>query len=70
MRVRESDPKKKKEVAKVNEDTTVFQEGEMAKVPSSAGGGNLSTYKELCSLASDMGQPDLVYNLVSKTFNT
>jgi len=55
---------KKKEVAKVNEDTTVFQEGEMAKVPTSAGGGNLSTYKELCSLASDMGQPDLVYKFM------
>jgi proteasome component ECM29 len=23
--------------------------------------GNLSTYKELCSLATDLGQPDLIY---------
>ena len=44
---------------KVNEDTKVFQEGEMGKNPVT--GGNLSTYKELCSLATDMGQPDLVY---------
>ena len=27
-------------------------------------GGNLSTYKELCSLATDMGQPDLVYKFM------
>ena len=27
-------------------------------------GGNLSTYKELCGLATDMGQPDLVYKFM------
>jgi len=52
----------KTEVAKVNEDTKVFQEGEMGKNPVT--GGNLSTYKELCSLATDMGQPDLVYKFM------
>jgi hypothetical protein len=40
----------------------VFQEGELGKNPMS--GGNLSTYKELCSLATDMGQPDLVYKFM------
>ena len=47
---------------KVSEDTKVFQEGELGKMPE--GGGNLSTYKELCSLATDMGQPDLVYKFM------
>ena len=54
--------KKQSEVKKVNEDTKVFQEGELGKMPE--GGGNLSTYKELCSLATDMGQPDLVYKFM------
>ena len=27
-------------------------------------GGNLSTYKELCSLATDLGQPDLIYKFM------
>jgi len=26
--------------------------------------GNLSTYKELCSLASDLNQPDLIYKFM------
>jgi len=52
----------KKEVNKVNDDTKVFQEGELGKNPMT--GGNLSTYKELCSLATDMGQPDLVYKFM------
>jgi len=53
--------KKPQEVKKVNEETKVFQEGELGKNPT---GGNLSTYKELCSLATDMGQPDLVYKFM------
>ena len=53
--------KKPSEVKKVNEDTKVFQEGELGKIPE---GRNLSTYKELCSLATDMGQPDLVYKFM------
>ena len=64
--------KKPSEVKKVNEDTKVFQEGELGKIPE---GGNLSTYKELCSLATDMGQPDLVYKFMhlanyNATWNT
>ena len=46
----------------MTEDTQVFQEGELGKNPMS--GGNLSTYKELCGLATDMGQPDLVYKFM------
>ena len=55
--------KKPQEVKKVTDTTKVFQEGELGKVPDSVG-GNLSTYKELCSLATDMGQPDLVYKFM------
>merc|ERR1719244_229958 len=53
--------KKPQEVKKVNEESKVFEEGELGSNPS---GGNLSTYKELCSLATDMGQPDLVYKFM------
>jgi len=58
----------KRQVTKVTNDTKVFQEGELGKVPTtnSGSGANsgLSTYKELCSLATDMGQPDLVYKFM------
>lgn len=36
----------------------IFEEGALGSVP---GGGGLSTYRELASLASDMGQPELIY---------
>ena len=38
------------------EDSEVFQEGTIGSNPA---GGKLSTYKELCSLANEMGQPAL-----------
>ena len=38
------------------------EEGELGKAPS---GGNISTYKELCSLATDLNQPDLVYKFMN-----
>lgn len=43
------------------EDTEVFQEG---SIGGNLSGGKLSTYKELCSLANEMGQPDLVYKFM------
>lgn len=43
------------------EDTEVFQEGAFGESPS---GGKLSTYKELCNLANEMGQPDLIYKFM------
>ncbi|XP_072318992.1 proteasome adapter and scaffold protein ECM29 [Eucyclogobius newberryi] len=46
----------------VNEDTEVFQGENMGKTPD---GHGLSTYKELCSLASDLNQPDLVYKFMN-----
>lgn len=39
----------------------MFQEGSIGK---DLGGGKLSTYKELCSLANEMGQPDLIYKFM------
>nr|XP_022915862.1 proteasome-associated protein ECM29 homolog isoform X1 [Onthophagus taurus] len=45
----------------VTASTKLFEEGELGKSPT---GGNLSTYKELCSLASDLNKPDLVYQFM------
>ena len=39
-------------------ETEVFQQGELGEAP---GGGSLTTYRELCSLATDLGQPDMLY---------
>ncbi|XP_024544607.1 proteasome adapter and scaffold protein ECM29 [Selaginella moellendorffii] len=52
---------KKKRPIKLMEDTEVFAEGSIGEAP---GGGNISTYKELCNLANEMGQPDLVYKFM------
>uniref|UniRef100_A0A8B9JQZ5 Ecm29 proteasome adaptor and scaffold n=1 Tax=Astyanax mexicanus TaxID=7994 RepID=A0A8B9JQZ5_ASTMX len=46
----------------VSEDTEVFQGETLGKAPD---GHGLSTYKELCSLASDLNQPDLVYKFMN-----
>ncbi|XP_051993811.1 proteasome adapter and scaffold protein ECM29-like [Xyrauchen texanus] len=46
----------------VSEDTEVFQGESLGKAPD---GHGLSTYKELCSLASDLNQPDLVYKFMN-----
>ena len=43
------------------EDSEVFQDGTIGNNPT---GGKLSTYKELCSLANEMGQPDLIYKFM------
>ncbi|KAK8955794.1 hypothetical protein KSP40_PGU002294 [Platanthera guangdongensis] len=52
---------KRKRVIKLMEDSEVFQEGAIGETLS---GGKLSTYKELCSLANEMGQPDLIYKFM------
>eukprot|EP00268_Persea_americana_P062214 TRINITY_DN795_c0_g1_i5.p1 TRINITY_DN795_c0_g1~~TRINITY_DN795_c0_g1_i5.p1 ORF type:complete len:1799 (+),score=364.65 TRINITY_DN795_c0_g1_i5:189-5585(+) len=52
---------KRKRVVKLVEDSEVFQEGAIGE---GLGGGKLSTYKELCSLANEMGQPDLIYKFM------
>uniref|UniRef100_A0A671ME43 Proteasome-associated protein ECM29 homolog n=1 Tax=Sinocyclocheilus anshuiensis TaxID=1608454 RepID=A0A671ME43_9TELE len=46
----------------VSEDTEVFQGEALGKSPDGQG---LSTYKELCALASDLNQPDLVYKFMN-----
>ncbi|KAI5087767.1 proteasome-associated protein ECM29-like isoform X1 [Silurus meridionalis] len=46
----------------VSGDTEVFQSDALGKAPD---GHGLSTYKELCSLASDLNQPDLVYKFMN-----
>ncbi|CAH0555694.1 unnamed protein product [Brassicogethes aeneus] len=48
-------------VTKVTSDTKLFEEGQLGSAPS---GGNLTTYKELCSLASDLNKPDLIYKFM------
>ncbi|XP_036334369.1 proteasome-associated protein ECM29 homolog [Rhagoletis pomonella] len=51
----------KRQVNKVSEDTELFAEGMLGKTPT---GGNITTYKELCSLASDLNQPEMVYQFM------
>ncbi|XP_015601340.2 proteasome adapter and scaffold protein ECM29 [Cephus cinctus] len=51
----------RKTVAQVTSDTKLFEEGQLGKSPT---GGNLSTYREICSLASDLNQPELVYRFM------
>ncbi|XP_005102218.1 proteasome adapter and scaffold protein ECM29 [Aplysia californica] len=45
----------------VSANTTVFQSGALGKAPD---GGGLSTYKELCAIATDLNQPDLIYKFM------
>ncbi|CAI0541306.1 unnamed protein product [Linum tenue] len=52
---------KRKRAIKLEGDTEIFHEGTIGESPT---GGKLSTYKELCSLATEMGQPDLVYKFM------
>ncbi|XP_055855013.1 proteasome-associated protein ECM29 homolog [Episyrphus balteatus] len=51
----------KKKVNQVAEDTELFAEGMLGKTPT---GGNITTYKELCSLASDLNQPEMIYQFM------
>ncbi|TVU50759.1 hypothetical protein EJB05_02148, partial [Eragrostis curvula] len=52
---------RKKKAIKLMEDSEVFQEGTIGNNPT---GGKLSTYKDLCNLANEMGQPDLIYKFM------
>ncbi|WAR24092.1 ECM29-like protein [Mya arenaria] len=45
----------------VSADTQVFEEGSIGKTPEGSG---LSTYKELCSIANELNQPDLIYKFM------
>ena len=46
----------KRRAVKLSKDSELFEAGQLGSVP---GGGTLTTYKELCSLATELGQPDL-----------
>lgn len=48
-------------IFQLTEDSEVFQESTVGQSP---GGGKLSTYKELCNMANEMGQPDLIYKFM------
>ncbi|XP_008560300.1 proteasome adapter and scaffold protein ECM29 [Microplitis demolitor] len=48
-------------VQQVTPDTKLFEEGQLGKAPT---GGTITTYKEICSLASDLNKPDLIYNFL------
>ncbi|KAJ8917780.1 hypothetical protein NQ315_010686 [Exocentrus adspersus] len=50
-----------RQVTQVVSDTKLFEEGQLGSAPT---GGNLTTYKELCSLASDLNKPDLIYQFM------
>ncbi|CAN7937378.1 unnamed protein product [Ixodes hexagonus] len=45
----------------VTQDTRLFDEGTLGSAPT---GGGLTTYRELCSLATDLNQPDLMYKFM------
>lgn len=47
----------------VDQDTQLFEPGSLGSLPEQ--GGNISTYKEICSLATDLGQPDLIYQFMN-----
>jgi proteasome component ECM29 len=57
---------KKRRAVKVEGDTKVFEEGAMGATKDGKG---LSTYQELCSLANEMGQPDLIYRFMDLANN-
>ncbi|XP_077544901.1 proteasome adapter and scaffold protein ECM29 isoform X4 [Haemaphysalis longicornis] len=51
----------RKSTVAVTEDTRLFDEGTLGSAPT---GGSLTTYRELCSLATDLNQPDLMYKFM------
>lgn len=58
---------KAKQAAEVQrkDETEVIPEGALGAVPKAMGTGGLSTYKELCSVANELGQPDLIYRFLN-----
>lgn len=46
---------------KVSDDTVLFEEGILGKTPT---GQNITTYKELCSIASDLNNPQMIYSFM------
>lgn len=54
---------RKRRAGDVTDDSEIFESGALGKIPGS--GNDLTTYKEICSLATDLGQPDLVYKFMT-----
>ncbi|KAI8073997.1 proteasome stabiliser-domain-containing protein [Gongronella butleri] len=46
----------------VTDNTVLFDEGTLGSTPD---GSSITTYKELCSLASELNQPDLIYKFMN-----
>ncbi|ORZ22637.1 armadillo-type protein [Absidia repens] len=46
----------------VTDNTVLFDEGALGTTPD---GNSITTYKELCSLASELNQPDLIYKFMN-----
>ncbi|KAI7902114.1 proteasome stabiliser-domain-containing protein [Cokeromyces recurvatus] len=46
----------------VTDNTILFDEGTLGETPD---GNSITTYKELCSLASELNQPDLIYKFMN-----
>ncbi|KAI9480308.1 MAG: proteasome stabiliser-domain-containing protein [Benjaminiella poitrasii] len=46
----------------VTDNTVLFDEGVLGETPD---GNSITTYKELCSLASELNQPDLIYKFMN-----
>jgi proteasome component ECM29 len=53
--------RKRPRAGDLTDDTKVLEPRSIGTAP---GGGSLSTYKEICSLANELGQPDLVYRFM------
>lgn len=51
----------KRSKQEVTGESKIFEQGSIGKTPD---GGSLSTYKELCSMANDLNQPDLIYKFM------
>ncbi|KAI8987056.1 proteasome stabiliser-domain-containing protein [Pilobolus umbonatus] len=50
----------------VSDNTVLFDEGSLGETPD---GNSITTYKELCSLASELNQPDLIYKFMNLANN-
>ncbi|RCI02581.1 hypothetical protein CU098_001872 [Rhizopus stolonifer] len=46
----------------VTDNTVLFEEGALGETPD---GNSITTYRELCSLASELNQPDLIYKFMN-----
>ncbi|XP_055694622.1 proteasome-associated protein ECM29 homolog [Lutzomyia longipalpis] len=50
-----------RKMMQVTGESKIFEEGVLGKTPT---GENITTYRELCSLASDLNKPDLIYQFM------